>query len=155
MDSGQRAIVTGIHRLQHVQGFSTTTLANDDPIRTHTQAVLDQVTNGHGSLALNIWRPSFKSDGVGLSQSQFGGIFYRNDSFAMRNIVGKHVQKSSLATARTTRNDNIFTIVNANFQKTHHGLGNRAEPYQIITDQFLFGKLPDGKARALGGKGGG
>src|SRR5436190_2155435 len=40
---GQRAVVTGIHGLEHREGLATTDLTDDDALRAHTKGVLDQV----------------------------------------------------------------------------------------------------------------
>jgi hypothetical protein len=43
VNRGQRTIVTGIHRLQHIDSPRRHDLADDDAIGSHTQCVLDQV----------------------------------------------------------------------------------------------------------------
>src|SRR5260221_10703225 len=43
MDGGHRSLVTGVHCLQHVEGFIATTLTDDDTVRTHAQCILDQL----------------------------------------------------------------------------------------------------------------
>ena len=43
MDGRQTTIMTGIHRLQHVDRFVATHLAENDAIGTHTKSVDDEV----------------------------------------------------------------------------------------------------------------
>src|SRR5579863_6938476 len=43
MDRGHRPFVTRVHRLQHVECFLATALADDDAIGPHTERILDQV----------------------------------------------------------------------------------------------------------------
>ena len=41
MEGGERAVVTGVHGLEHVEGFAGTTFADDDPLGPHAQRVAD------------------------------------------------------------------------------------------------------------------
>jgi len=52
-----RAIVAGVHRLEHVQGFTATALTDDDVIGPHTQTALDELPNRHRALALDVRWP--------------------------------------------------------------------------------------------------
>ena len=47
MASGQGAVMTGIHGLQHIQGLSATDLAYHDAVRTHTQGRLNQILDSY------------------------------------------------------------------------------------------------------------
>ena len=47
MTGRQRPIVTSVHRLQHVDGFARTDLANHYSIRTHSQRISNKFTNGY------------------------------------------------------------------------------------------------------------
>ncbi len=49
---GHRAFVAGVHGLEHVQRLGGTTLADDDPIGSHAQGVLDQLADGDLASAL-------------------------------------------------------------------------------------------------------
>ncbi len=50
-----RAVMAGVHRLQQVEGLRSAHLADDDPLRAHAQAVLDEVAHGDLALALRCW----------------------------------------------------------------------------------------------------
>ena len=39
VERGERAVVAGVHRLEHVQRFARSHFADDDPVRTHTQRI--------------------------------------------------------------------------------------------------------------------
>src|SRR5205823_4394113 len=43
MAGGHRAVVTGVHGLKHVQCFSATDLANDDPVWPHPEGVAHEL----------------------------------------------------------------------------------------------------------------
>jgi hypothetical protein len=59
MHRGDRAVMAGVHRLQHVKCFSAAHLAYDDPIRTHAQGIPHQIALGHLPRAFQAGRPSF------------------------------------------------------------------------------------------------
>ena len=66
MACGQRTIVTGVHRLEHIERFSTTTFADDDPVGTHTQAVSHEVGRRNSAFAFDVCRACFQADHVVL-----------------------------------------------------------------------------------------
>ena len=61
VNRGQRAIVAGIHGLEHVQRLSTTHLSDHNPVRAHTKGVDHQLPLRHRALALDIGRPGFQT----------------------------------------------------------------------------------------------
>ncbi|MCY1546522.1 hypothetical protein D9M68_825230 [compost metagenome] len=89
--------MAGIHGLQHVQRFPAPTFADDDAVRAHAQAVLDQVADRHRALAFHIGRPRLQRHQVGLRQLQLGRILDRDDAFVIRDEAGQHVQQRGLA----------------------------------------------------------
>ena len=56
VDGGHRALVAGVHGLDHVEGLGAAALADDDPVGPHTQGVLDQVGRRDGAPALDVRR---------------------------------------------------------------------------------------------------
>ena len=58
--------MAGIHRLDHIQRFLTSDLANYDPVRPHAEGVPNQVTLSDGSSAFDIWRAGFEADDMVL-----------------------------------------------------------------------------------------
>ena len=52
VNGGQRSVVARVHRLQHVQRFTATDFADDDAVRTHTQAVDQQFALPHRAVSL-------------------------------------------------------------------------------------------------------
>src|SRR5690606_27957646 len=96
---GQRAVVTGVHRLQHVQGFAAATLADHDAVRAHPQTVAHQVANGHLTLALHVRRARLEADHVRLDQLELGGVCHRHHALLDRDEVGKDVPQGRVARA--------------------------------------------------------
>ena len=61
MTGTQGTIVTGIHRLQHIQSLAASNLSDDDPLRSHTQRRLDQIPNRHGTVSGRIGIAGFQT----------------------------------------------------------------------------------------------
>ena len=81
VDRGQRSVVTGVHRLQHVQRFLAADFADDDAVGTHTQAVDQQFALADGAVAFEVRRTGFQARHVRLLQLQFGRVFDGDDAF--------------------------------------------------------------------------
>src|SRR5271165_591432 len=64
VNGGHGAFVAGIHGLEHVEGFFTAHLADDDAIGAHTQAVDEKLTLADGALAFNVGGAGFEADDV-------------------------------------------------------------------------------------------
>ena len=54
---GQRAAVTGVHRLEHVERLATTDLTDDDAVRTHAERGAKQRADVDRARALDARRP--------------------------------------------------------------------------------------------------
>ena len=54
---GQRPVVAGVHRLEHVQALLATALTDDDAVGSHAQRVAHQVADADRTLALDVGRP--------------------------------------------------------------------------------------------------
>ena len=53
VDGGERAVVAGVHGLEHVEGLAGTALTDHDPVRPHAQRVFDELADGDGALSLD------------------------------------------------------------------------------------------------------
>src|SRR3954454_7767515 len=79
VDRGHRAIVTGVHRLEHVERFTGANLAEDDPVGPYAQRVLDEVALSDFALPLDVRGASLEPDDVLLLELELGRIFDRYD----------------------------------------------------------------------------
>src|SRR5438552_3730687 len=66
----QAPVVTGIHRLEHVERFFPSHLADDDAIGPHTQRVDHELTLADCAFVLDIWGPCFEANHVPLAKHQ-------------------------------------------------------------------------------------
>jgi hypothetical protein len=74
-----RAVVAGIHGLQKVKRFRAPHLAHDDPFRTHTQTVLDELPHRDLAFAFNVRRACLEAHNVRLLELKFRGVFAGDD----------------------------------------------------------------------------
>ena len=65
-------IVARIHRLKQVEGLRAADFADDDPLRPHTQAVLDEIPHLDLTFAFEVRRPRLKTHDMRLLQLKFG-----------------------------------------------------------------------------------
>src|SRR5713226_120969 len=96
---GERTLMTGIHGLQHVEGFLAAHLAHHDAIGTHAQAVDYELAHADRAFALDVGRASFQTDDVFLLELQFGRIFDGYDALRIRDVSGKNIENRGFAGA--------------------------------------------------------
>ena len=76
----QRAVVAGVHRLEHVEGLGAADLTDDDAVGAHAQRVAHEIANGDLSVAFDVGRASLEADHVLLVQLQLDGILDGDDA---------------------------------------------------------------------------
>ena len=97
MNRRHRAIVTGIHRLQHIESFFAAALPNHDAIGTHTQGVDKEFSLPNRSLAFQVGRTGLQPHNVRLLQLELGRVLDRNHALDGRNVGRQGVQHGRLA----------------------------------------------------------
>ena len=80
----KRAVVTGVHRLQHVERFAATHFADDDAVGAHAQALRTRSRCVTGAAAFDVRRTRFQSHDMRLLQLQLGGVLDRDDALGLR-----------------------------------------------------------------------
>src|ERR1700680_1573691 len=90
VDRGERTFMTGIHGLQHIEGFFPADLADDDAVGTHTQAVDHQLPLADRAFAFDVGGASLETDYMLLLKLQFCGVFDGDDALHVGNVAGKH-----------------------------------------------------------------
>ena len=74
---GHRAVVAGVHGLEHVERLARAALPDHDAVGPHAQAVADELANRDGALALDVRRSRLEGDDVLLPQLELGGVLDR------------------------------------------------------------------------------
>ncbi len=123
MHGCQRAIMPRIHCLQHIERFAATTLADDDAVRPHAERISHQIANGDGTSALNIRGSGLKPNDMILGESQFGGIFNRDNAICCGEVAAEHIQKCGLSRACAAGYHNVLAELNADTQKVCPAFG--------------------------------
>ena len=78
----------GIQALHHVKSLPAPDFADDDPIRPHTQAGFDQISDRDLTAAFHIGVTLLHPHKVWQSENlQFGVILDRNNAFFLRNVI--------------------------------------------------------------------
>ena len=107
VDRGQRTVVTGIHRLEHVERFAAAALTDDDAIGPHTQRVADQVADADFAGALNVRRARFEPDDVVLVERKLGRVFDGDDAVGVGDVAREDVEEGRLTGTGTAGDDDV------------------------------------------------
>ena len=83
MDSSQRAIVTCIHCLQHVERFFSTHFTDDDPVGTHTERIDHELSLTDGTLSFDVGRSRFQANDMVLVKLELGRVLDGKDPLAI------------------------------------------------------------------------
>jgi hypothetical protein len=149
MDSGQRAVMAGVHGLEHVQGLAAAALTDDNSVRSHPQAVANQIAYRHLPCSLHIRRTTFETYHVRLAEPQLGGILDGDYPFVVRDEVRQHVEEGGFAAAGAARDDDVLAVVHGGIEKAHHFRVHRAESHQVVGGQLFAREFADGQAGAF------
>ena len=99
MQGGQRALVTGVHGLEHVERLRPPDLADDDAVGPHPQGVAEEVPDLDLAGPLGVGGPGFERHDVRLVEPELGGILDGDDPVVERDESGDHVEDRGLAGA--------------------------------------------------------
>jgi hypothetical protein len=102
MDRSERAVVAGVHCLEHVECFRATNLTYDDPVRSHPKAVTHELALADFSTAFDVGWPSLQAHHMRLTKLQLRGVFDRDDTLVFRNKAGQDVEHRGLTSASAT-----------------------------------------------------
>src|SRR5688500_14983493 len=98
----------GVHGLQHVERLATSTLADNDPVRTHAKSVAHQISNGDLASSFYVRRSSLEGQNVRLRQLQLGSVFDGDDALRACYVLRECVEEGRLARARATGHDDVL-----------------------------------------------
>src|SRR4051794_31236245 len=84
MQGSQRAFMTAVHRLEHVEGLGAAAFTDEDAIGPHAQGVADKIAHADGMVAVGIGRTCFQRHDMALLQPQFGA----SSMVTMRSRLG-------------------------------------------------------------------
>src|SRR5262245_62156762 len=113
VNGAQAAEMTGVERLQKIEGFRPANLANQNAIRSVPQGRAEQISDGdRGQRRLlperSLGSSRFQSKYVRFVEVNFRSLFDENDSIAIRNVGGQRVQKRRLSRAGAARDKDVL-----------------------------------------------
>ena len=83
VERGQRAVVAGVHRLEHVERLAAAALADDDAVGPHAQRVEHELADRDLALALDVRGAALEPQHVVLREAQFGRVLDRDDALGV------------------------------------------------------------------------
>ena len=143
-----RAVVAGVHGLEHVERLAAAALADDDAVGPHAQGVAHQVADGDRALALDVRRPRLQRDDVLLAQLELGRVLDGDDALVVGDERRQDVEHRRLAGAGAARDEDVQAGLDARAQEVEHLGRRRAEADQVVGRQRRGRELADGEHRA-------
>src|SRR5205814_4013376 len=107
VNGGKRAVVAGVHGLEHVERLFAAHLTDDDAVRAHSQSVDHELPRSDGPFAFHVGRAALQAHHVLLFELQFRGVLNGDDALFIGNVAGKDVKQRGLAGAGATGNEHI------------------------------------------------
>ena len=117
VDRAERALVTGVHRLHHVEGLGAADLTDDDAVGAHTQGVAHEVALGDLAAAFEARRARFQRDDVRLLQPELRRVLDRDDALGVRDVAGERVEQRRLTGTGTAGDDRVELGLDAGAQE--------------------------------------
>ena len=149
MHGRQRTVVPRIARLQHVERFATPNLADDEPIRSHSQRGAHEIAHAHGTRALRVRRARFQADDVRLLQPQLRGLFDRHDPLGRIEGARQRVATRRLAGAGRARDHDVPSRSRHRDKERLRGLVDT----ECVQGNGPRGEAPNRHARPVGREG--
>ena len=152
VDRAHRAVVAGVHRLQHVDRFLAADLAEDDAVGPHAQRVLDEVAHGDLALALDVGGAGLEAHHVRLLQLQLGRVLDRHRALAVVDHPAHGVEQRGLARAGAAGDEDVEPRAAGDLQHRRHVGGDVALPRHHVERDLLLGELADRDGRPVDGR---
>ena len=108
-----RAVVAGVHGLEHVERLAAAALADDDAVGPHAQGVAHQLADGDGALALDVRRARLERDHVLLAELQLGRVLDGDDALVVGDERREDVEHRRLARAGAARDEDVEARLDA------------------------------------------
>ena len=150
VDGGQRALVAGVHRQQHVERFGAAHLADDDARRSHAQRVAHQVADGDLADAFDVLAAHLQGNAVWQMaiEHQLGDLFDGDDALVEFDDRGaQRIQQRRLARAGWTADQNVDASLDGGIQKLGRGAAERAQLDQLVERMCAQHEFTDGDRR--------
>ncbi len=149
VNGGHGTVVTGVHRLHHVERFGAANLPDNDPVRPHSQRVAHQIALTDLPASFDIGRAGLQGEDMGLLQLEFGGVLDGDDALAGVDHARERVEQRRLAGAGAAGDDDVQAAVRDDFQEARKLTRHAAVRHEAREFEHAPGELSNGKAGAL------
>ena len=149
VERGERAVVAGVHGLEHVQHLVAADLADDDAVGAHTQGVAHQVARRDLALAFDVRRARLQAHDVRLLELELGRVLDGDDALVGRDEARQDVEQRRLARAGAARDQDVEPRLHDALEDLRHGLGDGPLRDAVLHGQRLHGEAADRQERAV------
>ena len=132
VDGGHRAVVAGVHGLEHVEGLAGAALADHDAVGAHAQAVLDEVADRDLAATFDVGRPGLQREHVLLVELELLRVLDGDDALVGGNERRQHVEHRRLTGAGTAGHDDVQPAHHAGLQEPGRVRVQRAEADEVV-----------------------
>src|SRR3974390_313623 len=141
----QRAVVTGVHSLQHFERLGPAHLADYNAFWAHAQAVAHQIAHGDLPFAFQVGRSRLQAHYVRLLQLQFSGVFAGDNALVIVDELGEAVEQRGFPRTPTARNHRIYSAAPDDAQNLGALRLDGAHPDELIECKLVLLELADGQ----------
>ena len=152
VDGRDRAVVAGVHGLEHVEGLGPADLADDDAVGPHAQRVADEVADADLASTFDVGRPALEADHVALAELELDRVLDGDDALGVGHERRQHVEQRRLAGAGPAGHEDVQPAADAGRDQLGDRRRERPEPDQVVDLQRVAGELADGEHRAVDGQ---
>ena len=148
VDGRERAVVAGVHRLEHVERLGATRLTDDHPVGPHAQRVAHELADLDLALALDVRRTRLERADVLLREPELLGVLDRDDAVVVGNERRHDVEQRRLPGAGTAGDHDVELAAHARVEEVRDLRRQRAEVDEVVDRVRLLREPPDREERA-------
>jgi hypothetical protein len=120
VDRRHRALVAGVHRLEHVHRLDAAHLADDDAIRPHAERVADKIARHDLAASLDVRRAGLEPHDVLLLQPQLRRVLDRHDALRARDERAQRVEQRRLSRPGAAGDEDVQPRVDTAREQRRH-----------------------------------
>ncbi len=154
MDRRHRAVMAGVHRLEHVDHLLAAGLADDDAVGAHPERVAQAITLADRALALDVGGAALHPADMDLLELELRGVLDGQHPLGGVDEAGEGVERRGLARPGAARDDHVQASRDRGLEIGRHVLREGAEGDQILDAELLLLELADRDEAAVDRDGG-
>ncbi len=143
--------MTGVHRLQHVEGFFAAALTDDDAVGPHAQRILHQLALAQLAFSFGVGGPGFQPPHVRQLQLQLRCVLDGDDALIVRNVTRQRIEQRRLAATGASGNNQRDPALDRGLQHLRDRRPDGSQFDQAIHRERPLGKFADRNQRSVDG----